>query len=169
LSNAFWNCTNLTSLSLPASVDIYYDINPFSGCTSLVSFTVTGTGHLSVIENGKALVRNNTELIAYPAASGSVILAEGLTSIGYGAFKGCTNLTQITLPASITSVGEYPFWDCNNLAFITFLNPIPLTGTGNIFFFITSNFAIKVPAGSVEAYKAAPMWSQYAGRISAIE
>jgi hypothetical protein len=166
-NSAFENCTSLTSLSLPASVDVEY-ANPFMGCTSLSSFTVTGTGPLSVTGNGKALVRNNTELIAYPTASGSVILPEGLTSIGYGAFKGCTNLTQITFPANITSSAEHPFWDCYNLAFVILLNPIPPT-LGNGFSYFNSNFAIKVPAGSVEAYKAASGWSLYASRISAIE
>ena len=166
-NSAFENCTSLTSLSLPASVDIEY-ANPFMGCTSLSSFTVTGTGPISVIGNGKALVRNSTELIAYPTASGSVILPEGITSIGYGAFKGCTNLTQITFPASITSIGEHPFWDCYNLAFVILLNPIPPTlGAG--FSYFNSNFAIKVPAASVAAYKAASGWSVYADGISAIE
>ena len=35
-----------------------------------------------------------------------------VTSIGYGAFNGCSKLTEITIPESITSIGNYAFNNC---------------------------------------------------------
>ena len=35
-----------------------------------------------------------------------------VTSIGYGAFSGCTGLTSITIPNSVTNIGDYAFNEC---------------------------------------------------------
>ena len=42
----------------------------------------------------------------------SLTLPAGITSIGYAAFNGCSGLTSLTLPAGITSIGEYAFYNC---------------------------------------------------------
>ncbi len=49
----------------------------------------------------------------------SVIIEEGVTSIGNVAFLGCHNLTSISLPEGITSIGEYAFQSCRALEAIT--------------------------------------------------
>ncbi len=46
----------------------------------------------------------------------NVILPEGITSIGSGAFQDCASLTSITIPASLTSIGSRAFWGCTSLA-----------------------------------------------------
>jgi hypothetical protein len=38
-----------------------------------------------------------------------------VTSIGYRAFYGCSNLTSITIPKGVTSIGDYAFSWCSNL------------------------------------------------------
>jgi uncharacterized repeat protein (TIGR02543 family) len=112
---AFYNCTSLTSVSFPAATDIG---SAFAGCTKLASFTLTGTGSLSTIENGKVLVRNDTELVAYPSASGNITL-NNITSIGDGAFRGCTSLTSVSFPAA-TYIGSGAFSNCNSLSSASF-------------------------------------------------
>jgi len=89
---AFSNCTNLQSASFPASTEIK-GYNPFSGCTSLVSFNLSGSGALSVIDNGKALVQDGTILIAYPSASGTITI-NTITSI-IGPFANCTSIVAL--------------------------------------------------------------------------
>ena len=49
-----------------------------------------------------------------------VILSEGTVYIGYYAFKDCTNLKKITLPASLKSVGQMAFDGCDSLTEIVF-------------------------------------------------
>ena len=115
---AFSDCTNLQSISFPASTTLS-TVNPtFDGCTSLVSFTITGSGALSAIENGKALVRNGTELIAYPSASGTVAMST-ITSIGTSAFSGCTGLQSVGFP-QVTNIGDSAFRGCTNLQGVHF-------------------------------------------------
>jgi hypothetical protein len=49
----------------------------------------------------------------------SVTLPAGLTSIGDLAFSGCTRLTSVTLPAGLTSIGISAFSYCTRLTSVT--------------------------------------------------
>ena len=42
----------------------------------------------------------------------SLTLPAGVTSIYFEAFSGCSGLTSLTLPAGITSIGDGAFWGC---------------------------------------------------------
>jgi len=112
----FLNCSGLTKIKIPARL-ISVGGNAFA--YSNIIFDVTENNIFSVIDGGKGLVRNNTELVSYPTATDSIILPIGLTSIGYGAFMRCKNLVNITLPAGITIIGNEAFRECNNLVNIS--------------------------------------------------
>ncbi len=56
----------------------------------------------------------------YEAAITSVVFHSDITGIGEGAFRACTNLTEVTLPSSIVSLGNYVFRDCANLKTMRF-------------------------------------------------
>ena len=45
----------------------------------------------------------------------SVVIEDGVTSIGSYAFSGCSNLTSVTIPNSVTSIGSYAFYGCTSL------------------------------------------------------
>ena len=49
----------------------------------------------------------------------SITIPDSVTCIGDSAFNGCTSLTSITIPDSVTSIGESAFSGCSSLASIT--------------------------------------------------
>lgn len=51
-----------------------------------------------------------------------LIIPETVTSIGIGAFSGCTSVTKITIPSSVTTIGKEAFKSCKNLKELIFEN-----------------------------------------------
>ena len=45
----------------------------------------------------------------------SVTIPNSVTTIGSGAFSGCSALTSITIPNSVTTISDYTFNECTNL------------------------------------------------------
>ena len=58
----------------------------------------------------------------------SITILDGVTSIGYEAFRGCTGLTNITIPDSVTSIGDCVFYDCRSLTSITIPDSVTSIG-----------------------------------------
>ena len=88
---------------------------------------------------------------AFRGCSGltSLNLPAGITSIGDGAFGGCSGLTSLTLPAGITEIGTSAFYDCSGL---TSLNlPAGITSIGkSAFEFCSRLTSLNLPAGITE-------------------
>mgnify|MGYP004451675751 FL=1 len=51
-----------------------------------------------------------------------------VTSIGFYAFRECSNLTSITIPNSVTSIGERAFYGCTGLTSVTIPNSVTSIG-----------------------------------------
>ena len=51
-----------------------------------------------------------------------------VTSIGNGAFEGCSGLTSITIPYSVTSIEHEAFFGCSGLTSITIPNSVTSIG-----------------------------------------
>ena len=71
------------------------------------------------------------------AVTGELIIPDTIegnpvTSIGDGAFRFCTGLTNITIPDSVTSIGHMAFSSCGKLTAVTFLGDAPKDG-GEVF------------------------------------
>ena len=95
----------------------------------------------------------------------SLIIGNSVTSIGDYAFEGCESLASVTIGNGVTSIGNCAFRDCSSLASV-YCKPItPPTGNSFMFYLNASERTIYVPTESVEAYKSAKYWSDYASDI----
>ena len=77
----------------------------------------TSTGLLSI--TGTGAMKNYGSYSSVPWYSNKsyikvVEISDGVTSIGYNAFYGCSGLTSVTIPASVTSL-EGAFTSCPSL------------------------------------------------------
>ena len=181
---AFAN-TALTLVTIPENTEI--GEAAFSNCRSLRSFEseyATEDGLLLIID---AMV--NSCAIAGMADVAEYQIPEGVTSIGPLAFAACTKtnfimpeslnciyhaafyccygLSDVILPKSVWYIESQAFDACRGMQSITVLSQKPPQG-GRSMLDGTNNCPIYVPAASVEAYKEAEYWSEYADRIQAI-
>ena len=88
---------------------------------------------------------------AFRGCSGltSLTLPAGITEIDYGAFDGCSRLTSLNLPAGITEINSGAFYGCSGL---TSLNlPAGITKIGSYAFEDCSGLtSLTLPAGITE-------------------
>ena len=117
--SAFASCTSLTSVTIPDSVTSIGG-GAFAWCTSLTGIWVTeGNSHYSSDASGVLFSKDKTTLVQYPGAFAAYAIPDSVTSIGAGAFGGCTSLTSVTIPDSVTSIGQHAFNGCRSLTSVT--------------------------------------------------
>ena len=175
--DAFYNRESLTSVNIPDSVTTIGNW-VFCSCTSLTSVNIGD----SVKTIGASAFNDCTSLT-------SVNIPDSVTTIGDGAFYNCYSLTSVNIPDSRTWIGNSVFWYCASLTSVNI--PDSVTAIGNEAFAycdsLTSVYCkattppaldgpdvfdnngsgrkIYVPAGSLNAYKSATNWSEYASAI----
>ena len=128
-NSAFSGCTGLTNIEIPNSVTSI-GASAFSGCTGLESITVGMNNPNYTSRDGILYNKTITQILAVPGGiSGSFTTPNSVTSIGDGAFVGCTGLTSITIPNNVTSIGSYAFEGCTGLTSITIPNNVTSIGS----------------------------------------
>ena len=86
----------------------------------------------------------NGVLKKYTGKDKDVVIPDGVTRIGNGAFEDCKSLTSVTIPDGVTKIDEYAFRGCENLTSITI--PDSVTSIGECAFEnCTSLTSITIP------------------------
>lgn len=109
---------------------------------------------------GSAIVTN-----IYVNGQGIISFNGPVTTIGNSAFYGCTSLKSITIPEGVTEIGQSAFYVCTSLTSVYCKAITPPSLGGYVFYGNHSDRKIYVPTGSVDAYKSATRWSEYADAI----
>ena len=146
---AFMYCEGLASITIPNSVTSIGD-NTFASCTNLTSVTIPNSV-TSIGDNAFSQCTNLT----------SVTIPNSVTSIGNNAFFQCTNLTSITIPNSVTSIGYNAFYDIKLSVVVSLIeNPFPIE---SVFYFdwIAKDATLYVPVGTKEKYQATNGWKEF--------
>lgn len=121
-ADAFSGCTNLTSITIPenaTNIGRGISLNVFAGCSKLEKIIVADKNRAFYSQDNCLIDRKSKMLIA--GCKNSVI-PNDITSIGYRAFFGCSELTSITIPNSVTKIDKIAFADCRRLANIVITN-----------------------------------------------
>ena len=147
--NAFYNCKDLTSVTIPNSITIIRE-GAFSSCDNLTAVYITDIAawcEITFLSNesnplyyANHLYLNGVEIkdLTIPSSVKSirnytfygfsglnmVTIPNGVTSIGYQAFAGCASLTSVTIPSSVTIIRWCAFGGCTSLASITIPNSV---------------------------------------------
>ena len=136
----FKGCTSLTSVTIGESVS-EIGKSAFESCTSLTSVvwnaihcvnfiipdapfpnSVTSFTFGEKVEHVPAYLCYDMSVLA------SITIPNSVTSIGGGAFSGCSSLTSVTIPNSVTSIGNDAFYGCSSLTSVAI--PSSVTSIG---------------------------------------
>lgn len=163
LCGAFMYCSSLKEITIPKTV-VEIGMVAFYNCTALESVEFEHGSMLSLIGGGN---------------DGFVPDGYGATweTLHLGAFANCTSLKSIEIPGNLDTLENGAFYGCSSLASVTMNSPMPpvlknntgttRTGSDGYFHFqkTSSSLKIIVPSGSLNTYKGAKGWKEYASKI----
>ena len=96
----------------------------YSFTTRSRTLTIRGSGEMSNYR-----VASDVPWYSYRGRFRTLIIEDGVTSIGSYAFYGCTGLTSVTIPNSVTNIGNNAFDGCSTLTSVTIGNGVTSIGS----------------------------------------
>lgn len=149
----FDGCTGLTTVTIIKGNQVTVGGSPFKGCTNLttingytdntntpdVSYNAfVGGSNYSILYGGcqNTIIPGCVTTIGEGAFDGctgltnDAIMTNNITTIGDYAFRGCTGLTTITIPESVTSIGKGAFAGCTGLTHVHIPGSVTSFGEG---------------------------------------
>lgn len=142
-NGAFEGCSNLSSLTIPASITSISCDNTFKGCTklstlsiedskSILNFLSSGSSGaafsdspLSSVYLGRniSFIMKGSTTYSRPPFKNNIHIADVtfgpfVTKLDNELFEGCNHITAVYIPKTIVSIGEKAFYGCSMLSSI---------------------------------------------------
>ena len=180
--DAFSGCTVLNVIGVPiGTASTYRDAANWSAYKDIIYDESCGTGVYYAYDSTSKTLRifgfgnmynyasfSPTPWDSYKGEIATVVIGNGVMSIGMYAFNYCTDLTSIEIPASVTVIGNTAFEYCTSLVSVTIYAPALTYYGRNAFDSNANDRKIYVFSDCVGTYKGADNWSSYTNGIQPI-
>ncbi len=171
---AFSDCPSLLSIGDTSQLkELKQGI--FNKCSSLLGFDLR---NIETIANdvfnsctsfgGDVVLESCVGEVGYASFYGTNIksfVAPLITGLGNYVCQNCKSLERVELGSGVQTIANAVFSGCTSLNYVICRSTTPPTLANNNAFYNTNNCPIYVPDESVNAYKAASNWSNWANRI----
>lgn len=177
LSSDAFSASNLLRITLPPRLETIGN-NAFQYCRTLRNLSWTDS---VILIGNRAFEETNLLEVRMPANASlgthifrgapslrKVTLSDTATTIPTSMLSSCNSLQKADIPASVTEMGGSVFGGSAYSFSVIRVYPTTPPTLGNSTVFTQNIKKIYVPAESVEAYKSATNWSNYAEKIEAI-
>ena len=154
LSHVYYNDTELDFYNItkgsyndPLLKANYSFYNPIIGegkAGKNVSWSLSGDGVLTLTGTGATSdysSTTNSPWYNFSPSVKTVIVQEGITILGNQLFRGCSNISSISLPSTLTQIKNNVFIGCSSIKTITL--PVSLTSIGSYAFIGTGLTDVK--------------------------
>ena len=176
----FSNCFELKTIKIPDTIESI-GREAFKNCPKLKEFDCK-----FATPDKRAIIINNSLIAFAPYEMKEYMIPVGVTKVEASSFYGCSELQNISIPEGVTEIADYAFYECgltslvlpstlryvkpymfsenDKLGEVYCLASKPPTAIGSwssstgIF---PEDAIIRVPEGSVDAYKSAFIWNKY--------
>ena len=124
---------NSTAQTYADSNSISFEVLPDNHCGENCTYSFNSkTGTLTISGSGKMADYSDFSTASwfdYEQDIKSVVIEDGITSIGNFAFYQCSNLKSVSIPDSVTSIGDNAFYYCKNLLSIQIPDSVTSIGS----------------------------------------
>lgn len=183
--NAFYGCSEVTSIDIPYSVLRIVD-GAFKGCSGIKKFTVNENNQSYKDVDGVLFSKDNKMLIKYPAQKETaeyviseevaIICTEAfmdnaflrkvsvgnfVTAISDNSFKNCTALEEVELGGNVRIIGAESFKNCPKLALVNAHGIWPAHCPNVFDDAAKQNAKLYVPRGQMFNYKRRLEWRDF--------